>query len=350
MTAALCINCGNIKQGILVACNRCSEESSGNYELELALSDHYLSIKTLQSFSSLISKLQEAADNKILADWAFIYLLSTYFPEIVFISIPKEYIESSIVILKSLSLNNIIIEDSALVMKGMIPEEKYSTTVKHYTIDCPYCKAKKSIAAWHIFNGTSDQHLKQLLIEGRIFNSRCMECSQSHQVNYDMVYFDIIGKPVVIHFDNPEADPALKIDTPPKSFFEEISDDFNYRKVEHFLDLIEKVRIFDQKLDDIEVELAKLGIYFQSYPDSIGKLYFSRFEKGLIKSKRIVFYDPENEFQEVKFSSKRGKENPLIVKLRELYVEKGSEWLSVNIETIRSILEEKKMIKRILTN
>lgn len=332
MTVALCPDCGSLKSGVLLPCDDCGFQLPSNQEDGMSLSTHYLSENTLEDFSNLFKELRKEASTNDIAAWAFFYMLSQYYPEIVDLDIPKEYQKSSKALLNRLEVDNIIIEDSPNAYSMDSIEAKYATKIKHYTTFCPNCRSKKSIAAWHVINGSMDEVYKPFILTLKPFQSRCLACGDKHQIKYDSVYFEFDERKIAIRLRNPETDPRYTLRDVPKSYFEELSNEFQYRMVHNKLDFVEKIMIFNDGLSDIRVEHAKLIFSIQNRYDIRGDLYYDRLETSRFKGNRFVFRDPNDDFKEVSLSlnGRKEQEKQIVSKLKEELKESDSDWLYID--------------------
>lgn len=351
MTIALCTNCGNIKNGTLLRCEFCGCGSTGNPGYDIAFSDHYLSEKTLREFGHLISKLRNNTHDEAAAFWAFSYFITKYFPEIAISKIPSEYIESAKSLLDKVELENIIVEDSPRIdVKPSSVEEQYSTKVRHHIIECPKCSSTKSCAIWYLINGSLDQWVKSRVMNGKIFQNECISCGYSQTIAYDTVYFEFDKREIAIFLNHPLADPYFKIDNVPKSLFENLSPEFIFREVHHFLDLIEKIMIFDDGLNDIRVENAKLMLSMQRGFDITDELFYDRLESKRFRGEKFIFRNPKENFEEVSLSlkGKKKQERYLLSKLKEELSKSNREWHCINQVYILKLLGDFGILKRLL--
>jgi hypothetical protein len=76
MTAALCINCGRIKFGAFNPCPNCQTSSTGNFDLDIAFSDHQLSQKALEGLGLVIQRIRKICDDDQVRFWTFLYYIS----------------------------------------------------------------------------------------------------------------------------------------------------------------------------------------------------------------------------------------------------------------------------------
>jgi hypothetical protein len=82
MTQALCLSCGSIKFGALCPCGQCQAGATGNVDLDIAFSDHFLALSTLQELGAVVAAIQALSDDRELCFWAFIHHVSTNHPQI----------------------------------------------------------------------------------------------------------------------------------------------------------------------------------------------------------------------------------------------------------------------------
>jgi hypothetical protein len=82
MTMALCFNCGETKFGALCPCPACQVSSTGNAGLDIAFTDHYYAVKTLEEFGAVIRKIQTLTEDKGRRFWTFIHYVSENHPSI----------------------------------------------------------------------------------------------------------------------------------------------------------------------------------------------------------------------------------------------------------------------------
>jgi hypothetical protein len=89
MTTALCINCGTFKVGAFNVCSSCGCVPTGNIDLDLAFTDHYLSEETLCQFGDLIRTLHSETEDEGLAFRAMALLQKADLPAIQVVDNPR---------------------------------------------------------------------------------------------------------------------------------------------------------------------------------------------------------------------------------------------------------------------
>lgn len=82
MTWALCLNCGDTKFGALCPCPACQAGSTGDVNLDIAFSDHYMAVETIKEFGEVVRAIRRVCDEDQLRFWSFIAFISSHHPEI----------------------------------------------------------------------------------------------------------------------------------------------------------------------------------------------------------------------------------------------------------------------------
>ena len=90
MTMALCFNCGHTKFGAICPCPECGTASTGDMNLDIAFSDHRLSVATLGAFGEVVRAIRRACDDDHLRFWSFIRFVSVNHPDILGVDQPPE--------------------------------------------------------------------------------------------------------------------------------------------------------------------------------------------------------------------------------------------------------------------
>lgn len=91
MTMALCFNCGETKFGALCPCESCDAGSTGNVNLDIAFSDHRMSLETLKAFGEVVKAIRRVCDNDELRFWSFLSYISTNHSDILTIKLESKF-------------------------------------------------------------------------------------------------------------------------------------------------------------------------------------------------------------------------------------------------------------------
>lgn len=135
-------------------------------------------------------------------------------------------------------------------------------------VKCPKCGQMSEVTVWNSITVKDSDDLKQDLLRGQINMFRCPSCSYSALMPTPMLYHDE-NKKLMISF-SPCNDEVLKhqlFDNVQKSSKEsgelEKLEGYNLRFVADYNELLEKILIFDNGMNDKTIEVLKLMILSQ---------------------------------------------------------------------------------------
>jgi len=97
MTWAMCLNCGDIKGGVLIPCSKCEAPATGNLGLDIAFSDHRIPREKLLELGSIVSEIHRICKDESLCLWTFLQYVTLHHPSILEIHLKdeaKEAVES----------------------------------------------------------------------------------------------------------------------------------------------------------------------------------------------------------------------------------------------------------------
>lgn len=115
---------------------------------------------------------------------------------------------------------------------------------------CPKCSHPQSVEIWTSLNATLQPELREQVLSGSIFTLTCERCSAETTLEMPLLYTDpergfMIGLDTA---ERPSVPPAETTDM----------DRPRLRRVETPAHLIEKIRIFEDELDDRLIEILKV--------------------------------------------------------------------------------------------
>ena len=90
MTQALCFHCGETKFGALCPCPECQSGPTGDIQLDIAFSDHHMSVETIQGFGRVIKAIRMVCEDDALCFWSFISFVSTHHSDILSVELAPE--------------------------------------------------------------------------------------------------------------------------------------------------------------------------------------------------------------------------------------------------------------------
>ena len=139
------------------------------------------------------------------------------------------------------------------------------------SIKCPKCSQLVEVTVWNSITADDSKDLKQDLLAGKINMFHCPSCSHTALMPSPMLYKDDEQRLMISFY--PCDDPLLKeqlfdnvVKTSKDSGELDKLEGYNLRFINDYNELLEKVLIFDNGLNDKTVEVIKLMILMQE-PD-----------------------------------------------------------------------------------
>ena len=135
-------------------------------------------------------------------------------------------------------------------------------------VQCPICKHLYDAPAVRVVDVCRDEELKRKLESGELFRFDCPDCGNRMRLGYSFMYQDSdIREYIYLSKENPMDDGCSADQIVRNAMFmaEGKTDDAILRIVYSEKDLREKIRIFENGLDDRIVELCK-GITISQFP------------------------------------------------------------------------------------
>lgn len=157
------------------------------------------------------------------------------------------------------------------------------------SVKCPKCEQMSEVTVWSSITVKDSPDLKKDLLHGRINIFRCPNCEQAGLMPHPMLYNEE-DKKLMISF-SPTNDPVLreqlyeKVQSSSKESGElDKLEGWNLRFVTDYNELLEKVLIFDNDLNDKAVEVIKLMILSQEIDKSEQRsCRFGKLEDGVME-------------------------------------------------------------------
>ena len=132
------------------------------------------------------------------------------------------------------------------------------------SIICPQCKREHPFLIWESVNTKLNPELKEAILDGSMFIFECPTCGATTNVDYDFLYHEMEDQIMLQYVSSEEhAQEAFEMwtnDEPenPVRVFRE--DGYIIRIVRTRNELLEKIAIFDEDLDDRIIELYKIFV------------------------------------------------------------------------------------------
>lgn len=123
---------------------------------------------------------------------------------------------------------------------------------------CPRCGAKQEFSVWQTINVTEEPKLKAQVLKRELDKFTCENCGGTISVKHPIQYHDVAGKLMFWLPQDEEAKPPLAEDSQVMGLM--ASSGYVFRRVNSYNDLVEKIRLFDDRQDDRAVEALKLAV------------------------------------------------------------------------------------------
>ncbi len=119
-------------------------------------------------------------------------------------------------------------------------------------IECPNCKEKAELKMWDSINASLNSGLKEKVKNGTIFDWQCPHCGKTARIMYPFLYIDMLHYFMVWFGAEGQCDPELyqSMDV----------EEYQFRNARTVNELVEKIAIFENDLDDRALEIQKLSI------------------------------------------------------------------------------------------
>lgn len=165
-------------------------------------------------------------------------------------------------------------------------------------IPCPKCNHENEMRIFKTVNATTDPQFRENLLNGSLFNFKCVDCGYEAVMKYPLLYNDMKNRLMVYYI--PDNDRTELVDKELEEEYAEIGA-ITRRLAGSFNTVKEKIHIFESGLDDRAIELTKLAvseIVAKKTEDNINQGFFSIYNRD----KKIIgftFFVGENNEQYV---------------------------------------------------
>ena len=143
-------------------------------------------------------------------------------------------------------------------------------------ITCPECKAEGNFTIWHSINVDVNPEARNKVKSGKMFAYECKNCNKIINVEYRFLYHDMTNKFMIWYYPKREYDINKEMEEINNGRTSEIfSGDYNrkIRIVDDKRSLVEKINIFEDRLNDLIIEIIKYLILEQVQDKSVEIFY-----------------------------------------------------------------------------
>jgi hypothetical protein len=128
------------------------------------------------------------------------------------------------------------------------------------TITCPECNHEQQFTVWHSVNVTLDPALKDKVLDRSLTTFDCEDCGYMATIEQNLLYHDTERQLTILRHPNPDEPEGLANES--FGLLSTLSGKgYDYRLVTTMNELVEKVLIWEDGLDDRAVEVFKLVVW-----------------------------------------------------------------------------------------
>jgi hypothetical protein len=136
-------------------------------------------------------------------------------------------------------------------------------------------------------NVTIDPTLKKSVLDGSLVKFRCVSCGDVSILAYDLLYHDM-DRGLLIWLKYPDEDGSSRsVEAPEMNFGGE--NGYIHRTVRYYPELVEKILLADEGLDDWTIEFVKLEFSLKLGFDLADPFLFSGTTRSFSRGKLLVF-------------------------------------------------------------
>ena len=214
-------------------------------------------------------------------------------------------------------------------------------------VTCPKCNKTQKVKVWDSINVNLDTEQKENIMSGKLFKFICDECGFTTRVEYPCLYHDMDKNLMIYCIPNFSGDTKIldkMLNKLKSDSLENSIKNYEFRVVKDTNKLAEKIKIFDEELDDRVIEIIKIinrSFFLKKYPEKeIEEILFNKNSEGsyvaqiLIKDGTVAFMPISEEMI-----------NDILEKHKELLKEEKKEKGFVLIDEVwayNKIMNEKK--------
>ena len=215
------------------------------------------------------------------------------------------------------------------------------------SISCPECGTSADFKVYDSINVSNDPKLKILLLEGELTTFICPNCNYDVQVSSDLLYHDM-DKKIFIWLKYPDGNQQPSVD-PRAEVILGITEGYNCRLVTSLNDLIEKILVFDDGYDDLDIEVLKALVTFTHKIDLAHELLYKETKVSLLRKQSLVFVEIGNDALIHSFSRKSQypKAQQLAARLRPEFDKLGNRWQMLTRQAVLEVMEKIGWLKQL---
>lgn len=141
---------------------------------------------------------------------------------------------------------------------------------RYNKITCPKCNTEGNYLVWHSINVDIDPDTREKVKNRTLFEYICPNCGEAFEVEYNTLYHDCMNRFMIYYFSKVDDEEIKAIEKNEK--LNRLLKDYKLRIVFSKNDLIEKITLFEQNMDDIVIEMIKNIIFSELSEEKVENL------------------------------------------------------------------------------
>ena len=213
------------------------------------------------------------------------------------------------------------------------------------TLTCPQCGHSQDFTVWHSVNVSQDPELKPRVLDRSLTTFACESCGGTASIEQDLLYHDMDRRLMILRRSGGGDDEGLM----DKSFGllnAPSGNAYAFRLVATMNELVEKVLIWEDKLDDRSVEVFKEVVWQALEEDQRGghgQLFYGgivRQPGGEAEIELVLSNDSGNLSMTLPLESEFRRLEKQIARCLPSAASQNGKWLRVDRDYARAILDQ----------
>lgn len=155
------------------------------------------------------------------------------------------------------------------------------------TIICKKCNTVINVTTWNSINAELNPDLVQQVFDHTLFRPRCPKCKTVYSINYNVLYHDPLNKFMIYRLVERNERKEVNLLNDCTCSNNDLLSNYKLRIVYSENELVEKITIFKENLNDIYIEIIKnmtsLG-FSKKLTNNLFGFYFQK-----VKGKEFIF-------------------------------------------------------------
>jgi CpXC protein len=224
------------------------------------------------------------------------------------------------------------------------------------TTRCANCGYAFDVALFSSINVTVNPELKQRLLNYELTDTQCPRCGSHGGIDFEVLYHDMANQLMIwLRHEDVGSDRPRNVEPIAQDIAGVLKDvkAYKFRIVRDIHELIEKIRVFDDKHDDFRLEFYKLGLAFEKQIPSTTPILYAKTTQSLFGfgTKQLTFVTPSavgdgEDIYEIGMP-RQTKELANIIELIKTFCSANGRWVYLSREVILDALKQAGLVREV---